>query len=545
MKAHYLIIILCLLGAGCKKAPIISQTTDEVNITGYLEKYPEKYSEFLKIINITGDVGFLGVYGAYTLFVPTNEAIALYLKSTGHSSVDQVDVQTLKDIVKFSCLQDTITTATFSDGKLPTLTMYGQYLITGTINTKGETHITVNRQANIIEPNVRVGNGIMHIIDNVITPATLTIAGMLENDPRYTIFTQALKATGLYDTLNILPSDNPDTSRAWLTVLAETDSVIQAAGFSDYAALKARYSNTGNPALPEDSLHLYVNYHILYGVKYLADIVLATSHTTLAPLEVVTSKLSGQQVLINDDIFNNVHEIGVELERSNSDNSSTNGVFHKVLGHFAVKIRNPFPVYWDVADFPEIRNQPAYFRKQNYVYVLTNMPADFSTPGPQGMTYTVGSTYVNGDYLQIPLGGPNRSSYIDMRTPLLVKGKYKVWICYRNQKQSSSSNNLNQVSIDGEVMQRTMNFTTAMPASSEGEMEAQGWKWYTDPVNNAWGGRLVGTIDIKTTERHMLRLTTLQGTQNTNNLDMIHFIPQDMDQLYPRFKVDGTQVPRP
>jgi uncharacterized surface protein with fasciclin (FAS1) repeats len=544
MKAHYLILLLLLL-AGCKKTPIISQTTDEVNITGYLEKYPEKYAEFLKIINITGDVGFLGVYGAYTLFVPTNDAIALYLKSTGHTSVDQVDVQTLKDIVKFSCLQDTITTTTFSDGKLPTLTMYGQYLVTGTVNIKGETHITVNRQANIVEPNIRVGNGIIHIIDNVITPATLTIAGMLEHDPRYAIFTQALKATGLYDTLNILPASNPDTGRAWLTVLAETDSVIQAAGFSDFAALKARYSNTGDPAKLQDSLHLYVAYHLLYGVKYLADIVLATSHTTLAPLEVITSKLSGQQVLINDDVFNNVHEIGVELERNNSDNSATNGVIHKVLGHFAVKIRNPFPVYWDVADFPEIRNQPAYFRKQNYAYVLTNMPADFSTPGPQGITYTVGSTYVNGDYLQIPLGGPGRSAYVDMRTPLLVKGKYKVWICYRNQKQSSSSNNLNQVSIDGEVMQRTMNFTTAMPASTEGEMEAQGWKWYTDPVNNAWGGRLVGTIDIKTTERHMLRLTTLQGTQNNNNLDMIHFIPQDMDQLYPRFKVDGTQVPRP
>jgi hypothetical protein len=84
-----------------------------------------------------------------------------------------------------------------------------------------------------------------------------------------------------------------------------------------------------------------------------------------------------------------------------------------------------------------------------------------------------------------------------------------------------------------------------MPVSSEGEMEAQGWKWFTDPVSNGWAGRQVGTVDIKTTDRHLIRFTTLQGTQNTNNLDMIHFIPQDMDQLYPRFKIDGTPVPRP
>lgn len=544
MKSIY-IIILILFCAGCKKTPIISQTSDEVTIVGYLEKDPDQFSDFLKILHITGDAGFLGVYGAYTIFVPNNDAIASFVKSSGHSTLESIDVQQLKDVVKFCILQDTINTTAFSDGKLSQLTMYGQYLITGATNVGGETKITVNRQANILKANIRVSNGIIHVVDNVLTPATQTLAGLLADNPKYSIFTQALRETGLFDTLNIPASGNTDSARTWLTVLAESDSAINAAGFSTYADLKARYSHTGDPTQLNDSLHLYVDYHILYGVKYLADIVMSTSHTTLAPLEVVTSKLSGQKVLINDDDFNGVHETGVELERSSSDNSATNGVLHNSLGHFAVKIRNPVPVYWDVADFPEIRNLPAYFRKQNYVYSLTTMPSGFFVPGPSAMTYTVASTYVNGDYLMIPLGGPGRSAYIDIKTPLLVKGKYKVWICYRVQKQSNSSNNLNQISIDGEVLQRTMNFTTAMPATTEGEMEAQGWKWYTDPISNNWGSRLVGTIEIKTTERHTLRFTTLQGTQNNNNLDMIHFIPQDMDQLYPRFKSDGTQVPRP
>ncbi|SFW57705.1 fasciclin domain-containing protein [Chitinophaga sancti] len=544
MKAGY-IILLMLCCAACKKAPIISQTSDEVTIIGYLEKDPEQFSGFLKILKITGDEGFLGVYGSYTIFVPNNDAVASFVKSSGHNTLESIDVQQLKDLVKFCILQDTINTTAFSDGKLPQLTMYGQYLITGANNTDGVTRITVNRQAKILKANVRVSNGIIHVVDNVLTPATQTLAAMLASNPKYSIFTQALRETGLFDTLNIPASGNTDSASTWLTVLAESDSAINAAGFSTYAGLKARYSHTGDPTQLDDSLHLYVDYHILYGVKYLADIVMSTSHTTLAPLEVVTSKLSGQKVLINDDDFNGVHETGVELDRSTSDNSATNGVLHNALGHFAVKIRNPVPVYWDVADFPEIRNLPAYFRKQNYVYSLTNMPSGFSVPGPSAMTYAVASTYVNGDFLMIPLGGPGRSAYMEMKTPLLVKGKYKVWICYRVQKQSSSSNNLNQISIDGEVMQRTMNFTTAMPATTEGEMEAQGWKWYTDPTSNSWGARLVGTIEIKTTERHTLRFTTLTGTQNNNNLDMIHFIPQDMDQLYPRFKADGTPVPRP
>ncbi|SFE96616.1 Fasciclin domain-containing protein [Chitinophaga sp. CF118] len=540
------IMIICLLLlCSCKKVDIVSNTTDEVNITGYLQQHSDKFSSFLKILSITGDEGFLGVYGAYTAFIPDNDAIAIYLQSTGKPAIENIDVQELKDLVKFHLLQDTISTSSFSDGKLSKLTMYGQYLITGAGNKDGVTRVTVNRQANITQGNIRVGNGIIHVIDHVLQPAKFTLAEMIENDPKYSIFSQAVKETGLYDTLNILPASNADSSRAWLTVLAESDSVLNNAGISSYADLKTKLSHTGDPKNVDDSLHLYVNYHILYGVKYLADIVSSTSHTTLAPLEVVTSKLSGQAVLINDDTFNGIYEPGVELNRAGSDNSASNGVLHAAMGHFAIKIRNPVPVYWDVANFPEIRNLPAYFGKQNYPFTLANMPKDITTPGPSAMTYTVGSTYVNGDFLAIPLGGPGRSAWVELKTPLLVRGKYKVWICYRTQKQSGSSNNVNQISVDGEPLQRTMNFTVSMPVSSAGEMEAQGWKWYTDPVSNNWASRLVGTVDIKTTDRHLLRFTTLQGTQNNNNLDMIHFIPQDMDQLYPRFKTDGTPVPRP
>ncbi len=529
---------------GCKKDAIIYNTTDEVNITGYLDKYPEQFSEFRKILDITGNAGFLGAYGIYTAFIPTNDAVKAYLQESGKTSLEQVDVQELKNLVRFHLIEDTLSTSSFTDGKLPSLTMYGQYLITGASNVNGVSKITVNRQASIVQANIHVGNGVIHAIDHVLQPAKFTLAQMVENDPKYSIFSQVLKETGLYDTLNILPANNPDTARAWLTLLAESDSVLNSAGFSNYADLKARYSNTGNPQNLHDSLHLFADYHILYDAKYLADIITNTSQNTLAPLEVVTSKLSGQTVLINDDDFNGVHEPGVVLARAASDNSATNGVLHSATGHFAIKVRNPVPVYWDVADFPEIRNLPAYYGKQTYTFTLQNLPKDFASPGPAAFAYSVGGTYVNGDYLELALG-TNRSPWIELTTPMLVKGKYKVWICYRTQKQSASSDNVNQISVDGEPLQRTMNFCVYMPVSTEGEMEAQGWKWYTDPVSNNWAGRLVGSIDIKTTARHKLRFTTLQGANRTNNLDMIHFIPESMDQLYPRFKPDGTKVPRP
>jgi uncharacterized surface protein with fasciclin (FAS1) repeats len=222
---------------------IVSNTSDEVNITGYLQLHPDKFSSFLKILSITGDEGFLSVYGAYTAFVPDNNAITAYLQTKGKTGVESIDVQELKDLVKFHLLQDTISTSSFSDGKLNKLTMYGQYLITGASNKDGFTRITVNRQANIIQSNIRVGNGIIHVIDHVLQPAVFTLAAMIENDPKYSIFSQAIKETGLYDTLNILPVANTDSSRAWLTVLAESDSVLKNAGYNSYADLKARFSH--------------------------------------------------------------------------------------------------------------------------------------------------------------------------------------------------------------------------------------------------------------------------------------------------------------
>jgi hypothetical protein len=39
-----------------------------------------------------------------------------------------------------------------------------------------------------------------------------------------------------------------------------------------------------------------------------------------------------------------------------------------------------------------------------------------------------------------------------------------------------------------------------------------------------------------------LRIESITGTQNNNNLDMIHFIPVDQNQVLPRFAPDGTKI---
>jgi uncharacterized surface protein with fasciclin (FAS1) repeats len=546
---------LVVLGVlSCKKTEIVETTTSDVNIVGYLDKQPDSFSLFRQILERTETSSFLNAYGAYTCFAPTNSGVRKYLTLIGASSVEAADLNILKDMVRLHLLEDTIYTGSFTDGKLPVITMYGQYLVTAVENTGGSSTYVVNRQAAVTKSNVKTGNGIIHVIDNVLLPATKTIAQQLADKPEYSIFVQALQATGFYTRLNTVSSNPADR---WLTVFAESNQALADSGITSFAQLSAKYSQTGNPLNSSDSLNMYVAYHISGGLKFLGDIISTATHETLLPQEVVSIKLIDQDVILNQDVFNGILEIGVTLDRVKSDRAATNGVFHDAKAHFMVKYRKPTALYWDVSSFEEIMKLPAYYKRANYNFVRATeaeqpIKDHYWGWGPLAGTNTLSYIYsssssitnyaYNNDVNMLPMGLPNRPVWWEMKTPPIIKGRYKVWVCYRAQKQSSSSNMLCQVEVNGTLMQRTMNFTENRPAGTDAELEAIGWKRYTENTTNVFAARQVGVIDFTTTKQQTIRITPLVGTQNNNNLDMIHFIPVDEDQILPRFRPDGTKI---
>ena len=102
-----------------------------------------------------------------------------------------------------------------------------------------------------------------------------------------------------------------------------------------------------------------------------------------------------------------------------------------------------------------------------------------------------------------------------------------------------------QVFFNGAPTSRIFAFTEQRPNLSDGEMEALGWKRYTVNTQQFMSGKYVGTIDVPTTDRHVIRFVAMpaSGTGNpTNHLDMIHFIPVNMNQVLPRFDQNGNMV---
>jgi uncharacterized surface protein with fasciclin (FAS1) repeats len=548
---------LSVLMQACKKVEINPFTTDDVNIVGYLEKHPDSFSLFKQILDRTGTSAFLNAYGAYTVFAPTNSGVRTWLTKINAANVDAANINTLNDMVKFHVLVDTIATGAFKDGKLPVATMLGQFLVTGVGTQNGVSSYLINRQAFVTKSNVKVGNGLIHEINQVLEPATLTLAKQLEANPAYSIFVQAMKETGYFNLLNTV---DPDTTKRWMTLIAESNQALADSGITSYAALKAKYSQTGNPAAPNDSLHMYMAYHIVGGIKFLGDIITSPAHNTLQPQEVISVQLKEQDVVLNEAEFNGVFEKGVVLNRAGSDNAATNGVWHDAKAHFMLKYRRPTALFWDVATFPEILKLPAYYKRQNFTWTRqseADQPLSEITwgwgplAGTNTMTYYYNSSSSNSitgrgahnfDAIQMPMGLPNRPTWWELTTPPIIKGKYKVWICYVQRKQSSSSNQLCQVSINGDIMPNTMNFTLTRPSGTDAELEAIGWKRYTEGTNSVLAGKLVGVYEFKTTQRQTIRFTPLTGTQNDNYLDMIHFIPIDEPQYLPRFAPDGTKI---
>ncbi|UKT64214.1 fasciclin domain-containing protein [Pedobacter mucosus] len=575
----------------CKRESYTLATTDDVNITGYLDRYPDQFSLMKQIIDRSGTTGFLAAYGKYTLFTPNNTAITAWLKDKGKAAVADLTVDEAKDMVKFHLLPDTVATNRFTDGKLAQITLYGQYLQTGAINEGGTSSYIVNKLAKITKSNIRVGNGIIHVLDHVLNPATLSLAKTIEANARYSFFTQALKETGFYDSLNVNTTTLKDTTRRFQTIILESDSALKAAGFSSYSSFKSRYSKTGNPQNHADSLWLYMAYHISTGPTYTPDIISSSALYTLAPKEIVTTKFSGQSILLNEDEFNGIVEPGVELNRTYSDVTASNGVQHEVKKPFSIKVRVQTAVYFDVADQPELRSNPKWRGAAaatiplyaNGLSILSGMLFNDLSKINQAENYetvvvpNATRKYNSNDYFNLSMGANVlRAQWIELKTPMLVKGKYKIWICYaqngsaplfqvgvdvgrpgeqtlpnlvdfRQLLSSSGVTSANSTLPSADPLMLTNGFKRYMATTADvsgtlkGEQQVTGTGW------DQMVGRLAGTADIQTTDRHWIRLSIVGGGNSSSVtwLDMIHFIPVDADQNYPRFSTSGTKFNRP
>ena len=252
--------LVCLLGlaglASCSDEPdskYYYTFTGEM-MSDYIANHSQ-YSDFDSIIVRAGLTDLLSTYGHYTCFLPNNDAFNVFFKNNGYTNVNQISDSLCNIIARTHLINNMYSTLEMSDGTLATPNMYGRYLqITHGLDNDSNSVIVINRSAHIYqkEQDDSVENGIVQPINEVLTTSNSTLADIMEQNPNISLFCEALKATGLRDSIMPIIDNKYDASKYsdyhyvsdfWHEVATPPDS--KKYGFTCFTETNAVYSKYG------------------------------------------------------------------------------------------------------------------------------------------------------------------------------------------------------------------------------------------------------------------------------------------------------------
>jgi uncharacterized surface protein with fasciclin (FAS1) repeats len=522
----------------------------------------EGLTDFLAIITKAKFKGTVHAYGTYTLFAPSNQAIENYLQTIGKTVTEDLTEGEAAAIVRYHLLPDSIPTSAFEESRLASINFAQKYLTNKPVTVGGKSTFQINRQANIIKPDLRGANGFIHIIDKVLTPPTETITDRIRAlpDTEYSLMKSLFEESGWAD---LFASVNDSIS---YTFFIQSDMAFSQAGINSKTDLMSLLEKN-TPTIVNDSLiYNFIGYHGVGRQQFTLDLMRASSLESLIKGQVIMFKSKSNQIIVNELITPNVVEEGVPLLRESDYTNLTcsNGVIHEIDGNITIKNRAAYRIYWDIAEQPEIMALKI-FRKGGSASFAPGDLSEIQWGGksPQSIVYDswdmpkslpADNQYIYNDRLRFRIS-TNTNTWMEFKTPVLVGGKdpltgedgiaYKVWIGYRRTSTSILKTIFKQEGYEDQVMPYVFRMSDYIPslASTQPEVAlAQGWKQYNaGKFSSVMCMHILGIIKVYTTGRHTLRFeATNQGTEGW--YDMIQFIPVEEDQIWPRIDMAGKWI---
>lgn len=166
---------------------------------------PDRFSQFQAILQRAGYYNLLSTYGTFTVFLPNNDAVNKYLAEYGYSSVNEIPLKECDTIARTHIVsKGAFFTTDYSDGTLPELNMDDRYLTLTSdsdVTNNNQLMLFVNKRSRIVEKDDSVTNGVVHVVNRVLTASNLFLPDLIESDSTITLFSQALKMTNLTDSL--------------------------------------------------------------------------------------------------------------------------------------------------------------------------------------------------------------------------------------------------------------------------------------------------------------------------------------------------------
>lgn len=393
------------------------KSTDQV-AGDFIENNADQYSEFGKLVEMTGLRSLLNIRGPFTILLPTDSAMLAYYTLKNVNSLTDIPESELQSLVRYHIVPSEITTGDIGLGSLRDPNALGDYLAT---EFQGS-DIFINKHSKIIKRDIRTANGYIHIINTVIDPVTSDVYNTLAADPAYKIFSDGLSITGLKDTLQIIEYPyGSKIARTRYTMLAVPDAVYQAKGINNVDELIAwSGASFDNLTSLENPFYRYMEYHCLNNSFYLSDF-----ETSLYP---ILSRDNNVSVTIAEDYKINLDRItnqytGFIMEGSNVP--AKNGVIHAINDLLPVIDPEPIPVTFETTDFLEFKEGDFYGK---YYYKWSDGENSFEKIKFKG-DYLLYYYKPNHGRTEI-LNNDNLSMigfwWIEITFPKVMKGRYAV-----------------------------------------------------------------------------------------------------------------------
>jgi uncharacterized surface protein with fasciclin (FAS1) repeats len=409
-----LIAVACLLlVTGCQEENPneVFYEEEELLITAYLEEHSSTYSTLLRVLEITNIKSILNAYGHYTFFAPDNNAFTEFCQEQGCGSVDDFEVSYLTMLVKYHLLDIEMETHFLPNGVLPDTSFSGDNLIFS-FSEGGLKTIMINSRATITERDIKVENGRIHRIDKVLPPVFLSVYDRISEEPEYSLFEEALKATGLNDTLNVISIElNEDLSiKSQFTLFIESNQVFGAAGINSIDDLITKYSDSEDITQPDNGLNQFMAYHCVPG-QYFLNQIDSFNYNTLALNEQIN-------VTIGDDIYLNRKEewhIGIISEGSNIP--AKNGVYHTIDKVMEISVPDPVYIKFEFTDYQGISPNTIYSEKDlEYIDgIITENTGLFYRP-----------SILDEDSMYLETISTMVGWVVEFTLPPITKGRYRV-----------------------------------------------------------------------------------------------------------------------
>ncbi|MEZ3564619.1 MAG: DUF5108 domain-containing protein [Duncaniella sp.] len=430
------------------------------------------FTEYAKALRYSGTFNALNQSTAgvsFTALVPTNEAMQEFYSRRGVNSLEELTPDYVRHFVLYHTVSDSIAIDKF-------VTMNEIINIEGEpmsvwIDPENAGQAVLGDEARITEMGLSASNGKIYVLSSVLTPLVETLVDRVTDQGNSSIMLQALEASGWKKELSTIADTIVDEGinqirKRYYTLLNVTDETFSAAGIGSLDALRAKLVSLDTRGLTPDSLlREYVAYHIMQNSYRLADLAGGEGEVSSRLLgsnarnQIMSIDYDGTVSELESRFTFNAQGTSASFVRGACDIQGKNGYVHNLTSWLPVWEPLQTEVIWDLADYSDIKAAvtsygmsyaPATPTDKDYKMDLGNIVYTYEMgEGGKGSTsYSEGVSYVTPKSIRLPSSAnPEivsaegyRNDFVvfnvgymgsvSVKTPVLVKGKYRVELCY-------------------------------------------------------------------------------------------------------------------